>query len=113
MLGSGTGVPQQVQIPVGLAQGIRELAESQESPVGIHPVGKPTQQHRQQLALNRSASGNPRGQGLDVGEHSFRVAIPDGGQAGLRRGLPQHQRRLRGAEFRHGRQQGPIIDFLV
>ena len=86
---AGRRIPEHAQVPVRCAEGLADPAEGEQPGVGVHAVGEPVQQDRQQLALQCRAPADPGGEGLDV-PHG---AAGDRGNRG-RRGGPG---RLRGS----------------
>ena len=96
---------------MGGADLVREQPELQQALVGVDAVGEPLQQHRQQLALDRGAAGDPLGERGDVVQRPPRIAVADRGQTvpgGIR-----GQRHLVVTELGRGHQQGPVEDLLM
>ena len=76
-------IPEQAQVPVGGSQGLADPAEGEQSGVGIHALGEPAQQDRQELPLQRGAPADACGECLDVPHGALRVQVAQRGEAAL------------------------------
>lgn len=111
VLGGGALVPQQPQIPGGLAERVRDLAEVEQPRVGVGGVGEPAQQDGQQGALDGGLAGDAGGQRLQVAQRGGRVRVPEGHQPLPRRSRAQPG--LTGRELGDGVEQRTVEELLV
>ena len=73
----GTGVPQQLQVPVGRAELVGQPPEREETCVGVAALREPPEEDGQQLALDRRAPADTLGEGGDVPHRAGGVAVAD------------------------------------
>ena len=91
--------------------GLRQPPEGEQTEVGVGSLTDPADDDRQQLALDRGATTDPLGEGLDVAQGAVGVRVADGGKTLARR--LRTQSHLIGAEGGREGQQGTVVDLLV
>ena len=110
-VGGRAGVAQQLEVPVGAAQLLGEPPEREQPGVRVGALGKPAEQHGQELALERGPARRPLRQRGDVPHRTIGVAVADGREPGARR--LGSERDLVVGQVRHGRQQRAVEERLV
>ena len=91
--------------------GLRQPPEGEQTEVGVGSLTDPADDDRQQLALDRGATADSLGEGLDVTQGPVGVRVADGSESLARRlGAQCH---LVGAEGGGEAQQRTVVDLLM
>ena len=110
-LGGRALVAQEAEVPVRGAEVVADLAEGQQTAVGVGLVGEPAEHDGQQGLLDGGTAADPRCEGLEVSHGAGRVAETQGRQA-LARCLGREPG-LGGAEAGDRGEQRPVEQPLV
>ena len=91
--------------------GLGQPPEGEQTEIGVGSPTDPADDDRQQLALDRGATADPLGEGLDVAQGPVGIRVADCGKTLARR--LRTQSHLIGAEGGREGQQGTVVDLLV